>query len=229
MAPKPELSIAGRSSLNTDPTRNFRFLVSFQPYDSANPIGALNFGFTSVSGLTVAVEPIPYREGGMNTTVHQLPGQASFSPVTLTRGIHLGNSQAWRWIKRLFAAVGPGSYTDAAYPNFNFRSTVTIHVLQHPLNMGNDSTNSYATSSSFSTNDPIAVSYRLYNAWITSLAYSDLNAGDNATMVEQMILVHEGFDMFWQQPTVIGGIENLGGPNDPQNNAAFLWPVGGGK
>jgi hypothetical protein len=37
----------------------------------------------------------------------------------------------------------------------------------------------------------------VYNAWPTALAYSDLNAGDNSLLVEQMTLVHEGFDVSW--------------------------------
>jgi hypothetical protein len=39
--------------------------------------------------------------------------------------------------------------------------------------------------------------FKVYNAWITSLAYSDLNAGDNAILVEQMSLTHEGFEVIW--------------------------------
>jgi phage tail-like protein len=35
----------------------------------------------------------------------------------------------------------------------------------------------------------------VYNAWPTAVAYSDLNAGDNALLVEQMTLVHEGFNI----------------------------------
>jgi hypothetical protein len=39
--------------------------------------------------------------------------------------------------------------------------------------------------------------FKVYNAWISQLAYSDLNAGDNAILVEQMTLVHEGFEVIW--------------------------------
>jgi phage tail-like protein len=39
--------------------------------------------------------------------------------------------------------------------------------------------------------------FKVYNAWPTAVAYSDLNAGDNAIFVEQMTLVHEGFDIKW--------------------------------
>lgn len=205
-AANANLPINGRESLNSDPTRNFRFLVEFQPYRDPHPMKKLNFGFTSVSGLSMAVESIPYREGGMNTTLHQIPGQASFSPITLTRGVHLGNSQAWRWMKRLFAAVGPT--TKGGYPAYQFRSSVTIHVLQHPVNMGNDTGVPYGDALASSRNDPIAMSFRAYNAWISSLAYSDLNAGDNAIAVEQMTLVHEGLDMYWEND--IGGRSDVG-------------------
>ena len=197
------LPINGRQTLNSDPTRNFRFLVEFQPYGTPHPMRNLNFGFTSVAGLSMAVESIPYREGGMNTTLHQIPGQASFAPLTFTRGIHLGNDQAWRWIRRLFAAIGPSGAT--GYPAYQFRSSVTIHVLQHPVKMGNDSGVPYSTGQLASRNDPIAVSFRAYNAWPTALAYSDLNAGDNAIMIEQMTLVHEGLDLAWD--------EDMGGSN----------------
>jgi phage tail-like protein len=39
--------------------------------------------------------------------------------------------------------------------------------------------------------------FQVYNTWPTSVAYSDLNAGDNAILVEQLTLVHEGFDIKW--------------------------------
>ena len=208
------LPINGRQTLNSDPTRNFRFLVQFQPYGdvATHPMKSINFGFTSVAGLSMAVEAIPYREGGMNTTLHQIPGQATFSPITLTRGIHLGPNQAWRWIRRLFAAIGPSGDTGA--PAYQFRSSVTIHVLQHPVKMGNDSGIPYSEDQLASRNDPVAVSFRAYNAWPMALAYSDLNAGDNAVMIEQMTLTHEGFDMYWDM--------DIGGPSIDVNKQANL-------
>jgi phage tail-like protein len=39
--------------------------------------------------------------------------------------------------------------------------------------------------------------FEVYNCWPTAVAYSDLNAGDNALLVEQMTLVHEGFNVNW--------------------------------
>ena len=92
-----------RSTLLTDPLRNFRFLVTFQPQDSNKAdlkgLNNVTLGFTSVSGLAVTTDSIPYREGGYNTTVHQIPGQTSFTPLTLQRGVILGTRQNWDWMK----------------------------------------------------------------------------------------------------------------------------------
>lgn len=191
-------------TLKTDPLRNFRYLVKFQPYWTETPnLGNMEFGFTSVSGLSVATEAIPYREGGMNTTLHQIPGQTTFSPITLTRGVHLGNDKAWRWMRRLFSVTGgPG----ASAAGINFRALVDIYVLQHPVTRTNvnpkgssglDTGPAYYNEADSSMNDPVGVAFRVYNAWIQSLSYSDLNAGDNAVLVEQMVLAHEGFNMSW--------------------------------
>ncbi len=93
--------------------------------------------------------------------------------------------------------MGPGDAS--GYAAYQFRSSVTIHVLQHPVNMGNDTGVPANDTMKMTRNDPVAASFRAYNAWISSLAYSDLNAGDNAIMVEQMTLVHEGLDMYWEK------------------------------
>jgi phage tail-like protein len=108
--------INNRSTLITDPLRNFRFLVTFKPQDSSNTtlngLKSATFGFTSVSGLSVTTDSIPYREGGYNTTVHQIPGQTTFTPLTLQRGVILGTKQNWDWMRNLFSTVaGGGSRT----------------------------------------------------------------------------------------------------------------------
>ena len=38
---------------------------------------------------------------------------------------------------------------------------------------------------------------KLYNAWPGSYSISDLNAGDNGILIQQMQLHHEGFEMDW--------------------------------
>lgn len=173
-----------RSSLATDPIRNFRFLVQISgPASGVYGSAKATMGFTQVSGLTVTTESIPYREGGYNTNVHQIPGQTSFSPLTFTRGVVFGKSQNWNWMKQLFDVAAANEKSSG-----DFRCTIDISVLKHPGYQG-------VGAGEALVNDQIAMRFKVYNAWITSIAYSDLNAGDNALMVEQMSVVHEGFDM----------------------------------
>lgn len=191
--------INGRSNLATDPIRNFRFLVTFYPHKSIPGVTfAPTVGFTSVSGLSVTTESIPYREGGYNTSVHQIPGQSTFSPVTFQRGVVLGTKQHWDWMQRLYRVVTGGtvaSDTGASAASVDFRADVEIRVLQHPS--AGSATNPGGQEILAAENDLVAMRFKLYNAWPTAIAYSDLNAGDNALLVEQMTLVHEGFDLTW--------------------------------
>ena len=192
--------INNRSTLITDPLRNFRFLVTFKPLTSAagaatstattNLASAVTLGFTSVSGMAVTTDSIPYREGGYNTTVHQIPGQTTFAPITLQRGVILGTNQNYEWMRNLFATVQGGGTTRARTENF--RCDLEIAVLSHPIpSAGETAQNAPAAT------DHVAMRFNVYNCWPTAVAYSDLNAGDNALFVEQMTLVHEGFDVNW--------------------------------
>ena len=185
--------INNRSNLATDPLRNFRFLVSFNPHDGTGL--ATHLGFTSVSGLSITTESIPYREGGYNTSVHQIPGQSSFSPITLQRGVVLGSQQNWEWMKRLYRVVNATGVGDPVGTVSDFRADVQIRVLAHP--MAGSATAPGSSENAAAENDLVALRFKVYNAWPTALAFSDLNAGDNALLVEQMTLVHEGFDMRW--------------------------------
>jgi phage tail-like protein len=192
MAAKPAFTNV-LSTLATDPVRNFRFLVQFLPTaDAATPEFAFNtsMGFTSVSGLTVSTEAIQYREGGYNTTVHQLPGQTSFSPITLSKGVMLGEtSSQLDWMKRLFSVISSGA---KAGIGADFRCDLDISVLSHPNAAGLSGEDK--TLAKRNENPHVAIRFRVYNAWITNLSYSNLDAGGNSLMVEEMTLVHEGWD-----------------------------------
>ena len=109
------------STLATDPLRSFRFRAEFSAVDStfsnklvttsgqtpslSNMSTGFIGGFTSISGLNITTQAIQYREGGYNTTVHQVPGMTTFSPITLQRGVLYGNDQGITWMRGLFAAV----------------------------------------------------------------------------------------------------------------------------
>lgn len=192
------IAINQRGKQTTDPIRNFRFLVTFFPVrgDGKGWNPQPTVGFTSVSGLAIATESIPYREGGYNTTVHQIPGQSTFSPVTFQRGVSIGSRQHWDWMRMLFQTVAGEKFENID----TFRADVQIDVLNHPVPYSTAVDTGYGTNNlenDQASDDIVVARFRLYNAWPTSVAYSDLNAGDNALMVEQMTLVHEGMNVQW--------------------------------
>lgn len=193
------------STIATDPLRNFRFYAEFTKAGdetftpkiltgsdkNQTTNGASNGwigGFSYINGLNVNIQPITYREGGYNTTVHQIPGMASFSPITMQRGTMYGNDQAMTWMRGLFAAAaGNGLQTGVGK---NFRVDVKVYVLDHPNAAANSATNN--------VDDNIPkLGFKIHNAWISQLNYSDLNAGSNEILFESMVLVHEGLSVFF--------------------------------
>jgi phage tail-like protein len=193
--------------LSSDPLRSFKFNVIIPlVLQGGNAKGISRFGFMSQSGLGVSIEPLTYREGGDNTTTRKMPGQADFNPITLSRGMFANDNDNWLWMTNLFTAMYGGgtnplssSGTGAGLSGAqDFRTVIWINILNHPntspavLQGGDPYETSYINQSSI-----VAVSFKLYSAWISSLAYSDMDAGGNAVAVEQMSINYEGFDMMW--------------------------------
>lgn len=173
--------VDSKSTIQTDPIRNFRFQVNIahQGID-----GMINLGFMSCSGLAASTDMIPYREGGNNTTTRKMPGQTNFGAITLSRGLVMGTRQMWRWFCEIFFVIQGGSPERRPAGN-DFRSNFYINVLDHPVTSGPT---------------PIRAQFLVYNAWPTTVAYSDFDAGGNGVMIEQLTLEHEGFQVITSAP-----------------------------
>ena len=207
------------SSLATDPLRGFRFTASFKQssgdptatfdpriQDSSgvtSPVAGVSNGwvggFTNVSGLSINTQAIQYREGGYNTTVHQIPGMTTFSPITFSRGVLYGNDQAIAWMRGMFSAAQGSGLNGSSTPG-NFRVDITLTVNDHP--------NTNATV------DRAKMAFKIHNAWITGLNYTDLDATNGAILFETMQLVHEGLSVYYTNAD--------GTPADPATNLASL-------
>jgi phage tail-like protein len=72
-------SVATGSALISRPFATFQFFVEIGSVTEA--------AFQECSGLQSEMEVYEYKEGGLNTHVHRLPGRAKVSNVTLKRGI----------------------------------------------------------------------------------------------------------------------------------------------
>lgn len=114
--------------------------------------------------------------------------QSDFAPITLSQGVAIGKGPMWEWMKELFT-VQQGTGTGA--PGKDFRATVDIYVLDQPVT---------------TPTVPVKAVYRIYNAWPTSIAFSDLDAGANAVLMQQLSLAHEGFNFKLATKTGLSGV-----------------------
>jgi phage tail-like protein len=196
------------SSLASDPLRGFRFYAEFSapsgkdvPFSkniitadrnaNGDPTETTGFvgGFTQIGGLQVNVQDITYREGGFNITTHHVPGMVTFPPVVFQRGVLFGNDQAITWLRGLVRVSngsgmngrGTGAAVGDKVPG-GFRVNVNIYAAEHP-----------------NTSDTLVpvMGWKLHNAYLTNLTYTDLNSVGNELMFETMTLVHEGLSVFF--------------------------------
>jgi len=206
------------ATLRTDPLRNFKFRVSIAPNDTADSSNLNSLaehldalGFAQMSGIAVTNEVIPYREGGMNTHPHKMVGQSDFAPVSLARGVFASQEQLYLWQQFIHSWQGGvqtitagakgslGNGVDTT-DGTDYRCTVSVHVYDHPVT---NSSYKYDVDPSVDSNPslPKRLTVKLYNAWPGSFSISDLNAGDNGILIQQLQLHHEGFTMDWNPNT----------------------------
>lgn len=166
------------SSIATDPLRNFRFHVEIHHTTAGGKYNLTKLGFMSVSGLNVETSVVAYRQGGYNTTQQKMPGQSEFTPLTFSRGVMVNMPHSYEWVREIFSVIQGGG-TFAPRGNNDFRSNVDIKVMAHPYTKGQKV--------------PIKLWFKVFNAWPSAIGFSDLDAGGNAILVEQMVLQHEGW------------------------------------
>jgi phage tail-like protein len=145
-------------------------------------------GFSQISGLSINTQSIQYREGGYNTTVHQIPGMTTFTPITFQRGVLYGNDQAQTWMRGLFGAVAGEGLRSSSNAK-SFRVDINIYVMDHLSGPGANDKNVEK------------MVFKVHNAWISTLNYTDLNAADGAILFESMSVVHEGLSVAYTKGT----------------------------
>lgn len=177
-----------RTRTAADPLRNFKFHVEVFHYNGAIRTSLADIGFTSVEGLNMSTEMIPYREGGWNTNPHKMPGMTDFSPVTMSSGVFYQKPGMWDAAKQMFA-VQWGNGTIAFGEDYRF--DMMIRVFDHPVTKA-----PYGASVNKDISGAV-LAFRLNNAWVANVAFSGLNAMENAILVHQMTVHHEGMEVLW--------------------------------
>ena len=179
--------VDGRTRATADPVRNFKFLVSFYFLQASSDVQTQmeQIGFTSVDGLSMSTDVVAYREGGWNTNPHKLPGQSDFAPLSCASGVFFDKPGIWSAAKQMFAFNWGGSLDVGQ----DFRFELVIDVLDHPVTKNKPAANQSV------------LQFKVHNAWIASVAFGGLNAGDNGVMVHNMTIHHEGLEVLYKGDT----------------------------
>ncbi len=93
-------------SRGPDPSPSFRFQVEIQGLTVAH--------FSECSGIEFEQETFDYKEGGLNSRVHRLPGRFKFSNLTLKKGIAVDGQPLWDWVSSVVQAADSGQVTTHA-------------------------------------------------------------------------------------------------------------------
>ena len=144
-------------------------------------------GFMVMEGIAMNTDMVQYREGGWNTNPHKLPGQTDFAPLTLAAGVFYTKPGMWNLAKQMFSVQwGQGTIGLGE----EFRYDMAVRVLDHPVTDG---------PASGSTGDlsGAVMAFAFYNCWTASINFNNLSSMENAVLVHQMQVHHEGFDVFF--------------------------------
>src|SRR5215213_3608245 len=90
-------------SRGPDPSPSFRFHVEIHGINVAR--------FAECSGIEFEQETFDYKEGGVNSRIHRLPGRFKFANLTLKKGIATDGKTLWDWVESVVKAANTGKFT----------------------------------------------------------------------------------------------------------------------
>lgn len=157
-----------------DPYKNFRFRVKWDGKDVA--------GFSKVSTLDRDVQPVKFRSGDASGDPSPMPGQMSYEPICLARGITQDPGFAI-WCNRVwdYHNSSPDDQGDAGVTFKDFRKDIIIEV----NNEAGDR----------------VLSYTVYRCWPSEyVAMPELDGVGDQAAIQSLTLQNEG----WERDTSVG-------------------------
>tara|TARA_Y100000310_G_scaffold314659_1_gene364257 strand:- start:41 stop:598 length:558 start_codon:yes stop_codon:yes gene_type:complete len=150
-----------------DPVRNFRFQLSIEGVGFAS--------FQSVSGLEVNYGVHSYQEGGRNFSPRIFPDQVEWQPLVCKRGLCKNDTDLLLWARQRFN-------TETAQV-----SAFGVHVA--PTFMKRLCMLTVADKTWKKAHE-----FVIYDAWVKSYKLGELNAQGNGVLVEEISIVHNGWE-----------------------------------
>lgn len=155
-----------------DPYKNFKFRLRWD--------GRYVAGISKVSALSRSTESIPHREGGDPSTVRQSPGQTTYDPITLERGV-THDPEFEKWANKVWNF---GSGLGAEVSLQDFRKDIVLEM--------------------YNEAGQLALAYRIYRCWVSKFqAMPELDATGNAVAIQTLELQNEGWERDYEvgEPT----------------------------
>ena len=152
-----------------DPYKSFKFRVKWD--------GRYVAGVTKVGALRRTTQVINHRDGGDPSAERKSPGQTTFEPIMLERGV-THDLEFEQWANRVWAwDGGPGAEVSLR----DFRKDILIEV--------------------YNEAGQLALAYKVYRAWVSEFqAQGDLDANANATLLQSVKLEIEGWERDYEVP-----------------------------
>lgn len=130
-------------------------------------------GVSKMSALKRSTEVVKHREGGDPSTSRKSPGRTEYDPITLERGI-THDSAFDQWANKVWQLdAGLGSEVSLK----DFRKDITIAVLNEA--------------------GQVAIRYFVYRCWVSEYQVNDLDANQNAVLIQHIRLENEGIVRDW--------------------------------
>lgn len=146
-----------------DPYKNFKFRVKWDNRYVA--------GVSKVGALKRTTEVVEHREGGDPSTVRRSPGQTSYEPITLERGV-THDEDFEKWANKVWN-YGSGLGMEVSLRDF--RKDIIIEV--------------------YNEAGQLAIAYKVYRCWVSEFqSLPEMDASANAVAIQTLTLQNEGWE-----------------------------------
>jgi phage tail-like protein len=128
-------------------------------------------GVSHVSALKRTTEVVAHREGSDPSNVHRSPGMTTYEPITLERGV-THDTEFEQWANKVWS-LGNAAGMEVSLKDF--RKDIVIEL--------------------YNEAGQLVIAYHVFRCWPSEyVALSDLDAQDNQTVIESLVLQNEGWE-----------------------------------
>jgi phage tail-like protein len=145
-----------------DPYKNFKFRIKWE--------GRYVAGVSKISQLRRKTEVVTHREGGDPSVVRKSPGQTSYDPIELERGV-THDLEFERWANKVWN-FGSGLGSEVSLKDF--RKDIAIEM--------------------YNEAGQLVIAYNVYRCWVSEyVALPELDASGNAVAIQKITIENEGW------------------------------------